>query len=273
MIRPSRFAFTASLIALAVAACGEPREEIALEDQEESQQPSAEQAAPSEESASPGSGGRQGLRIVGSSTVFPFTTAVAESFGAKTQFPTPVVESTGTGGGMNLFCAGVGLTYPDLTGASRPMKASEYQLCQDNGVNAITAIPIGFDGIVISNSVDAEPVSMDLEDLFLALAAQVPMPVTADGDPILDEEGDLVEGRSFSDVRGYSCETFLDNPFRRWADVDSNLPTARIEMFGPPPTSGTRDAFVELGLQAGARSISCLDDIYASDESRFEELA
>ncbi|MGX6648663.1 substrate-binding domain-containing protein [Maricaulaceae bacterium MS644] len=270
--------FAASAAVALLAACGEPRDEIALDDADTSQDAGGDTAQDSVETsagatAATGSGGRQGLRIVGSSTVFPFTTAVAESFGAKTSFPTPVVEGTGTGGGMNLFCAGVGLSYPDLTGASRPMKASEYQLCQDNGVTAITEIPIGFDGIVLGNSVDAEAMSIDMKDLFLALAAVTPMPLNADGEPILNEDGALLEGRSFSDVRGYSCETFIDNPFRRWADLDSNLPTSRIELFGPPPTSGTRDAFVELGMHAGARAIPCLDDIYASDENRFEQLA
>ena len=102
----------------------------------------------------------------------PISQAVAEEFANMTGNPSPVVESTGTGGGMNLFCAGVGLSFPDLTGASRPMKASEYQLCQDNGVTAVTEIPIGFDGIVLGNSVDSEPMDIEKEDLFLALSAQ-----------------------------------------------------------------------------------------------------
>ncbi|MGJ3230984.1 MAG: substrate-binding domain-containing protein [Oceanicaulis sp.] len=267
-----RSASLAASFAVLLAACGEPREEIMLEEVESEPAPAAETDT-SAPSAQTGAGGRRGLRIVGSSTVFPFTTAVAENFGAKTDFPTPVVESTGTGGGMNLFCAGVGLTFPDLTGASRPIKASEYQLCQDNGVTAVTEIPIGFDGIVLGNSVDSEPMDIDKEDLFLALSAQVPMPVTEAGEPIVNPDGTLVDGRSFSDVAGYSCETFIDNPFRRWADVDSGLPTARIEVFGPPPTSGTRDAFVELGMFLGAERIECLAEIQESNESRFEQLA
>lgn len=271
MTRLHRLALAAGLAALA-AACGEPREEIVLEEIEET--PAADEtAAAGSATAQTGAGGRQGLRIVGSSTVFPFTTAVAENFGAKTQFPTPVVESTGTGGGMNLFCAGVGLSFPDLTGASRPMKASEYQLCQDNGVTAVTEIPIGFDGIVLGNAVESEPMDIDKEDLFLALSAEIPMPVTGAGEPILDEGGALMEGRSFSDVAGYSCDTFIANPFRRWADVDPALPTARIEVFGPPPTSGTRDAFVELGMHLGARRIACLETIHETDSARFERLA
>jgi len=267
----SRAGFTASLAAL-LTACGEPREEIVLEDADTAPAPSADEAS-TPAGLGAGQGGRQGLRIVGSSTVFPFTTAVAENFGAKTEFPTPVVEATGTGGGMNLFCAGVGLSYPDLTGASRPIKASEYQLCQDNGVTAVTEIPIGFDGIVLGNSVDSEPMDIAKEDLFLALSAQIPMPVTQGGDSIVGPDGALIEGRSFSDVAGYSCETFINNPFRRWADVDSSLPTSRIEVFGPPPTSGTRDAFVELGMFLGAERIDCLAAIQDTNESRFEQLA
>ncbi|MEQ8406010.1 MAG: substrate-binding domain-containing protein [Oceanicaulis sp.] len=271
MVRLSRLALACALSAL-VAACGEPREEIVLEELE-SEPATPTPAQETASTAANGPGGRQGLRIFGSSTVFPFTTAVAENFGAKTEYPTPVVEATGTGGGMNLFCAGVGLSYPDLTGASRPIKASEYQLCQDNGVTAVTEIPIGFDGIVLGNSVDAEPMDIEKQSLFLALSAQVPMPVTGAGEPILTEDGSLVEGRSFSDVAGYSCATFIDNPFRRWADVDSGLPTSRIEVFGPPPTSGTRDAFVELGMFLGAERIACLAEIKENNESRFEQLA
>ena len=138
---------TTGAAALTVAACSEPAEDVVLDEASSEPAPQAPESS-QDSSASPLGGGRQGLRIVGSSTVFPFSTTVAENFGAKTQFPTPVVESTGTGGGMNLFCAGVGLSFPDMTGASRAMKASEYQLCQDNGVTAITEIPIGFDGII-----------------------------------------------------------------------------------------------------------------------------
>jgi phosphate transport system substrate-binding protein len=205
--------------------------------------------------------------------VFPFTTTVAENFGAKSEFPTPVVESTGTGGGMNLFCAGVGLSFPDMTGASRAMKASEYQLCQDNGVTQITEIPIGFDGIIVGNAVESEGMDIAKEHLFLALVSQAPMPVDEAGAPLVTEDGELRDGASFSQVAGYSCETFVDNPFQRWSDVDSDLPSSRIEVFGPPPTSGTRDAFVELGMFRGAERISCLADIADSDESRFEQIA
>lgn len=260
-------------LALGLSACGQPSEEVVLNDA-----PSTGAGDPSTAAAEPApgaalGGGRQGLRIVGSSTVFPFSTTVAENFGAKTQFPTPVVEATGTGGGMNLFCAGVGLSFPDMTGASRGMKASEYQLCQDNGVTAITEIPIGFDGIIVGNAIESDQMDIAKEDLFLALAARTPMPVDADGAALLTEAGALREGASFSQVAGYSCETFVDNPFARWSDVDSALPSARIEVFGPPPTSGTRDAFVELGMFLGAQRIDCLSALHDADSSRFEQIA
>jgi phosphate transport system substrate-binding protein len=176
---------------------------------------------------SDGSGSRV-IRIVGSSTVFPFSTAVAESFGVRTRFSTPVVESTGTGGGMRLFCSGVGTDTPDLTGASRRMTPSEFELCQSNGVRDIVELPIGFDGIVIANVSTGPDLDISRGQVWRALAAQVP----AD-----------------------DC-TMIDNPNESWSDIDPSLPDLRIEVFGPPPTSGTRDAFVELGLEAGAEEVA-----------------
>ena len=266
----------AAAVLLAVSACGEPAEDVVLGDASDQPAPPSEtgpSGASDEGAASALAGGRQGLRIVGSSTVFPFSTTVAENFGAKTQFPTPIVESTGTGGGMSLFCAGVGLNFPDMTGASRRMKASEFQLCQDNGVTSITEIPIGFDGIVIGNTNEAESMDIDRRELFLALAARTPMPVDDQGAPLLTDAGALREDASFSQVAGYSCDRFVDNPFERWSDVDSDLPSSRIEVFGPPPTSGTRDAFVELGMFEGAAQVACLAAIRDEDEARFEQLA
>lgn len=216
---------------------------------------------------------RDVLRIVGSSTVFPFTTAVAENFGAKSRFSTPVVESTGTGGGMNLFCAGVGMQYPDITGASRRMKVGEYERCQSNGVTDITEVMIGFDGIVIGNSVDSPLAEMDRADLFLALAAEIPAPVDADGEPLVDASGALMPGASFSQAAGYSCESFVTNPYTRWSDIDPGLPNVTIEVYGPPPTSGTRDAFVELGLHPGAEEIDCLHALEAAGDDQFDIIA
>lgn len=160
---------------------------------------------------------RDQIRIVGSSTVFPFSTAVAEQFGQKSGLKTPVVESTGTGGGMKLFCAGVGESTPDITNASRRMKKSELADCQKNGAREVTEIKIGFDGIVLANSKDRAPFSLSEKEIWLALAKEVP-----------------VDGK------------LAANPNRTWNQVNPSLPEERIEVLGPPPTSGTRDAFVEL---------------------------
>ncbi|WP_421792867.1 substrate-binding domain-containing protein [Hyphobacterium sp.] len=174
------------------------------------------------------SGPRNVVRVVGSSTVFPFTTAVAESFGARTNFRTPVVEATGTGSGFQLFCSAVGLTTPDVTGASRRMFASEYEMCQANGVREIVELPIGFDGIVMANTSVGPELDISRGQLWLALAYSVPDAV---------------------------CN-MVPNPYESWSEIEASLPELRIEVFGPPPTSGTRDAFVELGLEAGAEEIS-----------------
>ena len=191
---------------------------------------------------------RDQIRIVGSSTVFPFSTAVAESFGAKTEYATPVVESTGSGGGLRLFCAGVGTEHPDIANASRRMKASEYERCQENGVREITEVRFGFDGIVMGSAGELnQDMELSLTQLWLGLAAEVPA----------DE----------------SCSSFVPNPNERWSDIDASLPNERIEVFGPPPTSGTRDAFVELAMHAGARGIECLETLHDEDEDRFEGIA
>jgi len=114
---------------------------------------------------------RDQIRIVGSSTVFPFSTAVAEQFGRATDFKTPVVESTGSGGGLKLFCAGVGTEHPDITNASRRMKAKEFKLCQDNGVTEVVESVVGFDGIVVANANEGPTLALTREQLWKALAA------------------------------------------------------------------------------------------------------
>lgn len=169
---------------------------------------------------------RDTISIVGSSTVYPFATVVAERFGARTDFNTPKLESTGSGGGMKLFCQGIGAQYPDITNASRRMKSSEFELCRKHGVTDITEFRIGSDGIVIASSRDAENLNLTLEQLFLALGAQIPV------------NGEWVE-----------------NPNKRWSDVDSSLPDKPIRVMGPPPTSGTRDSFNELALAAGCEKL------------------
>lgn len=174
---------------------------------------------------------QQPIQIVGSSTVFPFATAVAERFAQTTQFPAPVVESTGTGGGMKLFCAGVGEDKPDVTNASRRIKASEVESCQANGVTPVE-VKIGFDGIVIANSKQGPQIDIGREQVFLALAKRVPGP-----------DGALVA-----------------NPNKTWSDIDPSLPNEPIEVLGPPPTSGTRDAFVELVMDE-----ACPDAVKAAE--------
>jgi phosphate transport system substrate-binding protein len=174
---------------------------------------------------------RDQIRIVGSSTVFPYTQAVAEEF-ANQGGVAPVVESTGTGGGFQIFCAGVGADHPDITGASRAMKKSEYDLCVQNGVTDITEALIGYDGLAIAVSrANETDWNLTLEQVYLALAAKVP---AADGSGL------------------------IDNPYKMWSDIDPSLPATPILAYGPPPTSGTRDAFVELAMHAG-----CEETAYA----------
>lgn len=172
--------------------------------------------------------GRSTIAIVGSSTVYPFATVVAERFGKKTSYSTPKIESTGSGGGMKLFCAGVGLDTPDITNASRRIKKSEYQKCQANGVKDIIEVQIGYDGIAVANSKQAEQFKLTRKDLYLALAKNVPNP---DG-----------------------SKSLVANPYKTWKQVNSSLPNHEIEVLGPPPTSGTRDAFVELVMEHGCET-------------------
>lgn len=178
---------------------------------------------------------RDYINVVGSSTVYPFSTVVAERFGKSTQFKTPKVESTGSGGGLKLFCQGVGVQFPDITNASRRIKASEVQLCADNGVTEVVEVLIGYDGIVIGNSSKADQMTLSTKDLFLALAKEVPNP---NGTP-----------------------TLVANPYTTWKQVNSALPDSKIEVLGPPPTSGTRDAFAELALEGGCKQIDWIAEL------------
>ncbi len=169
---------------------------------------------------------RDTINIVGSSTVYPFATVVAERFGAQGDFPTPKLESTGSGGGLKIFCQGIGTNHPDITNASRRIKASEIELCKSNGVEEITEFRIGSDGIVIASSKEAEPMDLTLQQLFLALGEKVPV----DGEWVI-------------------------NPNKTWSDVDASLPNKPIKVMGPPPTSGTRDSFNELALAGGCDTL------------------
>ena len=189
---------------------------------------------------------RDTINIVGSSTVFPFSTTVAERFGQTTKFNTPKVESTGSGGGMKLFCAGVGVDQPDMTNSSRRMKVSEFEKCQANGVEEITEVKIGYDGIAVANSKDAEQFEMTLRDLWLALAKDVPNP---DGG-----------------------EELVPNPYKTWKDVNPELRDVAIEVLGPPPTSGTRDAFAEIALEGGCKTFDWIADIKGEDKSKYKSI-
>jgi phosphate transport system substrate-binding protein len=186
---------------------------------------------------------RDRIRIVGSSTVYPFATVVAEEFGRNSQFKTPIIESTGSGGGIKLFCAGVGDAHPDIANSSRRIKSSEVEQCAAAGVAEITEVKIGYDGIVIANAKGAPRYDLSLRQLFLALAREVPTP----------------SGKS------------VKNPYKTWKDVDPKLPAVKIEVLGPPPTSGTRDAFVELAMDAGCKSFPELAALEKTDKGAFQK--
>jgi phosphate transport system substrate-binding protein len=189
--------------------------------------------------------GRDYVYVVGSSTVYPFATVVAERFGRGSEFKTPKVESTGSGGGLKLFCDGVGVDFPDVANSSRAIKQSEVDTCAVKGVTEIVEVKIGYDGIVIANALGAESVNLSRTDIFMALAKEVPGSV----------EGELVE-----------------NPYKTWADVNPALPAARIEVLGPPPTSGTRDAFVELAMEGGCKSVSWIAALKKTDKNRYKAI-
>ena len=185
------------------------------------------------------------IRVVGSSTVFPFATAVAEQFGKTTNFKVPVVESTGSGGGLKLFCEGIGLGHPDVTNASRRIKSSEVEKCAANGVADVVEVKIGYDGIVVANSRQTGQLQLTLRDVYLALAKEVPG----------EKEGELVA-----------------NPHMTWNDVNPSLPNYKIAVLGPPPTSGTRDAFAELALEVGCKTFDWIKAMKKQDKARYKEI-
>ncbi len=189
---------------------------------------------------------RDYINIAGSSTVFPFSSAVAEQFGRGSSFRTPKVESVGTGGGLKLFCQGVGPQHTDIANASRRIKASEVADCKKNGVGEIVEVRIGFDGIVLANAKSAPTYRLTRQELYMALAKQVPDPA----DPT----------------------RLVDNPYKNWRQVNKALPAVRIEVLGPPPTSGTRDAFNELVMEKGCEGFAWLKELKGVDESRFKRV-
>jgi phosphate transport system substrate-binding protein len=190
---------------------------------------------------------RDYIAVVGSSTVYPFTTTVAEQFGKAGKFKTPKVESTGTGGGFKLFCSGVGVQYPDVANASRAIKDSEVAACTKAGVKDIIEVKIGYDGIVLADSVKGAVFKVTRKQLYMALAKTVPDPANP--------------------------AKYIPNPYKTWSQVDKALPADKIEVLGPPPTSGTRDAFVELVMQPGAASFEGLKALQKSDEAAFKKIA
>ncbi len=187
---------------------------------------------------------RDYISIVGSSTVYPFATVVAEQFGKTTRFKTPKIESTGSGGGMKLFCTGVGVEHPDITNASRRIKKSEYKQCQENGVTDIVEVKIGYDGIAVANSKAAPLMELTRRDIFLALAKDVP-----------DPQGG---------------EKLVANPYKTWKDVSPSLPDTKIEVLGPPPTSGTRDAFAELAMEGGCKTFDWIKAMKKTDKKHYK---
>ena len=178
--------------------------------------------------------------------MYPFATVVAEKFGKTSGFKTPIIESTGSGGGMKLFCAGVGESHPDITNASRRIKSSEFEKCQANGVTDIIEVKVGYDGIVMGNSNEATQLELSRRDIFLALAKDIPNP---DG-----------------------SNTLVPNPYSTWQDVNAALPATKIEVLGPPPTSGTRDAFAELALEGGCKSYDWIKAMKKEDKSAYKAL-
>jgi phosphate transport system substrate-binding protein len=189
---------------------------------------------------------RDYISVVGSSTVYPFSTVVAERFGKSTKFATPKVESTGSGGGLKLFCSGVGSATPDITNASRAIKSSEINLCAKNGIKDIIEITVGYDGIVLANTTEAKQFSLTRREIFLALAKNIPNP---DG-----------------------SETLVDNPYKTWNEINSTLPATKIEVLGPPPTSGTRDAFAELALEGGCKTFPFIKAIKKQNKKKYKAI-
>jgi phosphate transport system substrate-binding protein len=177
----------------------------------------------------------------GSSTVFPFSTRTAENFAKKTGKKSPKIESLGTGGGIKMFCGGMGEKFPDIANASRPMKKSEFEACKAKGVNNIVELKIGFDGIVVAMDKKAPDYNFKLEHLYLGLAQNA--------------------------LRGGQ---FVANPYKTWKEIGAGLPANRILVYGPPPTSGTRDAWVELAIEGGAKKFPTAKALHDKDDKAFK---
>ena len=187
---------------------------------------------------------RDQIQIAGSSTVLPYASIVAEAFGENTNFPTPVVESGGSGAGRKKLCEGVGENTIDIANSSSRIKQSDIDLCAQNGVKDIQEVRIGYDGIVFASDIGGAEFAFTPADWHKALAAKV-----------------AVDGK------------LVDNPYKKWSDIDPALPDEAIEVLGPPPTSGTRDAFVELAMEAGAEEFAELKALSKEDGKKFKAIA
>ena len=192
---------------------------------------------------------RDHIEIVGSSTVYPFSTVVAETFGKKTKFKTPKIESTGSGGGMKLFCEGNGIDTPDITNASRRIKKSEFEKCTKNGIK-LTEVKVGYDGIAIANAKSAPKYNLTRQAIFFAMAKDIPE----------------VNGKG-----GYTGKT-VPNTYTHWNQIFSELPATPIKVMGPPPTSGTRDAFAELAMEGGCKTVSWIKALKKTDKKQYKSI-
>ena len=196
-----------------------------------------------------GESARDRISIAGSSTVYPFSAAVAENLGKSGNFKMPKVESIGTGGGFKLFCSGVGPQYIDIVNASRAIRKRELEGCVKAGVTDIIAVKIGYDGIALAYSrKNMQKLDLSLKELYLALAKRIP-------DPAHPE-----------------TESLIANPYKTWSEINPRLPATRIAVLGPPPTSGTRDAFSELALESGCMEIPWLKAKKETDEYFFRNV-
>lgn len=226
--------FLSAVCAIALTACGGGNDAPATKSETKTETTKPAAASPVSTSE---------IRIVGSSTVYPFSTKVAQEFKNKTG-QNVVVEATGSGGGHKLFCDSVGEGTADMTNSSRRQKKSEFDMCVENGVADIIEVKVGFDGIVVANSYESADMTLSLVEIYRAFAKQVPVSDT-------------------------DC-TMQDNPYMTWREVNPALPATKIEAYGPPPTSGTRDAFVEVAMEGGAKKVPCLADLRKADKNAFK---
>lgn len=192
---------------------------------------------------------RDNIEVVGSSTVYPFATVVAETYAKKSGNPAPKIESTGSGGGMKLFCSGTGVDTPDITNASRRIKEKELKKCADNGVSPIE-VKVGYDGIAIANAKSGPSFEISRRDIFLAMAKDVPVDE--------DRDGKFDEGK------------LVPNTYKTWNEINPKLPATKIEVIGPPPTSGTRDAFAELAMEGGCKKIGWIKAMKKQDKKKYK---